>query len=97
MRLMIHSHWPTEAEPDGRTWEGEIPDGPTIEGVDAPYDVDAHAKLEYVFRFFNRVDDGDHERMAAVGYYLPSLSMDDVVTLDGERWRCAALGWEKAE
>jgi hypothetical protein len=80
MKLSIWTHW------EGRSWSGEIPDAPTAR---------TETMLEYAFRWFNRVDEGDHERMAAVGYDLPSLSAGDVVTLDGERWLCAPTGWER--
>lgn len=66
------------------TWDGDL----DLAGLTA-----AQA-LERVFRAFNRVDDGDHERMLALGYALPSLSVGDVVTIDGVRWRCAPVGWE---
>jgi hypothetical protein len=62
-------------------WEGDV-------------DVPGENPLEAIFRLFNRVDDGDHERMAAIGYTLPSLSVNDHVTIDGQRWRCAPAGWE---
>jgi hypothetical protein len=51
--------------------------------------------LEYIFRFFNRIEDGDADRLDAIGYRLPSLSVGDVVEIAGERWRCAMLGWER--
>lgn len=78
MKLSIWTHW------EGRSWEGEIPD-PTGEAKEWP--------LEYAFRWFNRVDDGDGERMASVGYDLPSMSVGDVVTIDGKRWQCDVHGF----
>ena len=80
LRLAIWSHWRDQY------WEGWIP---------APEDPAVGAALEHIFRFFNRVEDGDHERMLEVGYDLPSLSVGDEVELFGNgRWRVAALGWE---
>jgi hypothetical protein len=79
MKLGIWSHW------HGGLWNGEIPDAP--EGTEAA--------LEYVFRFFNRLDGADEERLRAIGYGLPSLSAGDIVTLGEDRWRCLATGWEQ--
>jgi hypothetical protein len=67
----------------GERWEGDVPDAPA--GV---------RPLEHVFRYFNRVDASDEQRLEAIGYRLPSLSVGDVVELDGLRFRCAVLGWE---
>jgi hypothetical protein len=69
----------------GERWEGDIPDAKSA------------TPLEHVFRYFNRVDDDDHERLLAIGYRLPSLSVGDVVVVDGKRWRCASVGWEPAD
>jgi hypothetical protein len=64
-------------------WEGEIPETPA-----------SLRPLDHVWRFFQRVDDADAARLDALGYRLPSLSVGDVVELDGLRWRAASLGWE---
>jgi hypothetical protein len=94
MQLTIWTHW------EGASWSGEIPepaDTPAILAASRANGV-YEAALEYVFRFFNRVDEGDSERMAEVGYDLPSLSVGDVVTFaDGSRWQCAPMGWELLE
>jgi hypothetical protein len=85
MRLAIWTHW------DGRGWEGEIPTdtfGTDVAQADSP------TRLEYVFRWFNRVDEGDHQRMASVGYLLPSLSVGDRVTLDANVWAIKPVGFE---
>ena len=79
MHLAIWSHWRDQY------WEGTIPD---------PQDPTVGAALEHVFRFFNRVEDGDHDRMLEVGYDLPSLSVGDHVELFGSgRWEVAPTGW----
>jgi hypothetical protein len=52
--------------------------------------------LEGIFRFFNRVEPGDGERLEALGYDLPSLSTGDLVTVGGKRWRVASVGFEEA-
>jgi hypothetical protein len=83
MQLTIWTHW------EGRSWSGEIsgPPGATVAET-----------LEMIFRFFNRVDGRDHDRLLEIGYDLPSLSVGDVVTFaDGSRWQCAPLGWELLE
>jgi hypothetical protein len=79
MKLSIFSHWKAER------WTGEIPDPAS--------DVEKRNVLEYVFRYFNRVDPGDGLRLEEIGYLLPSLSIDDEVEIDGRVWRCAPLGW----
>jgi hypothetical protein len=72
---------------EGRTWEGDVPPAP--EGMTV---------LEHVFRYFNRVDQADIDRLDELDYQLPSLSVSDVVTIDdGPRWRCAGVGWELAD
>jgi hypothetical protein len=90
MRLTIWTHW------EGKSWEGEIPD--RVE-PHTPVGNKALLDLEYVFRWFNRVDDGDHERMLAVGYDLPSLSAGDKVKLvDLDTWYfCDYVGWMVSE
>jgi hypothetical protein len=78
LNVRIESHWR-----GGQAWAGQIPDPPEDSDV-----------LGYVWRYFNRVDDGDEARLAAIGYDLPSLSVDDVVELDGGlRFRVAMLGF----
>jgi hypothetical protein len=89
-RIRVDSHWArafnqTRAlgvEPRNETWEGTV----------------ATDDLEEIFRFFNRVEEGDGERLAEIGFDLPSMSSGDVVTfLDtGEQWICKPMGWEKA-
>lgn len=76
----IWTHW------HGEEWSGE---------VEVP-DTHRRDQLEFLFRYFNRVEGDDDARLADIGYGLPSLSMGDVVTIDGERWTCAALGWKRA-
>jgi hypothetical protein len=78
--LIIESHW------RGEVWEGDVVLPTTGESVE-------HV-LEVVFRLFNRVDEGDGEKLAAIGYTLPSLSVGDHVTVFGQRWHCAPVGWE---
>jgi hypothetical protein len=51
--------------------------------------------LGHVFRFFNRVDEADADRLEALGYRLPSLSVDDLVTIGGTTWKVAPCGFEE--
>jgi hypothetical protein len=60
------------------TWTGEV------EGVN----------LDTVYRFFNRVDEADSARLAALGYRLPSLSVGDLVTIGTATFQVVNLGFE---
>lgn len=51
--------------------------------------------LDRIFRFFNRVDEGDHERMKAVGYMLPSLSVGDLISFNHVTYRVDRIGFTK--
>ena len=52
--------------------------------------------LEAIFRAFNRVEMEDGARLEEIGYRLPSLSVDDEVTLpDGTVYRVASFGFEE--
>lgn len=82
MDVKVWSHFKNE------TWEGNVPD---------PEHHSEAAVLEYLFRFFNRVDEGDAARLELMGYRLPSLSVDDTVTSGGRTFRVAPLGWEEVK
>lgn len=91
-------HAAVSGMPSGTTWRGECPVGHSGHNLET---------LERIYRFFNRVDEGDHEAMEAVGYTMPSLSMGDFVTLhlheNGPKgpverpftWRVASVGFEE--
>lgn len=49
--------------------------------------------LEDAFRYFNRVDEADCERLERIGYKLPSLSVGDIVTVDGNHHVVASMGF----
>ena len=82
--------------PYGTTWSGD---------VELSRSRSAEENLEIVYRLFNRVDEGDHAKMAALGYMLPSLSMGDFVTLhldamgpkgpitEPRTWQVASVGF----
>ena|SRR5437763_7263472 len=60
--------------PFGTTWSGE---------VEVNMNLSDEVILDLIYRMFNRVDEADLDRMEALGYELPSLSMGDFVTLHG--------------
>lgn len=62
------------------TWEGYIPESQA-------------GNLEDIFRFFNRVEPGDAERLEEIGYDLPSLSIGDTVSWHDKRYRVEPIGW----
>lgn len=51
--------------------------------------------LDTLFRTFNRVDDEDYDRLDRIGYKLPSLSVGDLITVDGVTSRVDSLGFTK--
>jgi hypothetical protein len=71
----------------GLGWQGCLP-------------ADVADDLEKVFRYFNRVDEPDVERLGRIGYNLPSMSGGDLIGRvrgDGyvDWWLCASAGWER--
>lgn len=94
MFLTIYSHFAdldiAMGQKDGlATWESPVWSGK----VQIP---DGEASLiERIFRFFNRVDDADSERLDDIGYNLPSLSVGDTVMFDGRIFYCAPIGWQE--
>lgn len=85
MRIEIYSkmadcpEYRIETGGRGPTWEGELDD---------------LRDLEDAFRYFNRVDDADCERLERIGYCLPSLSVGDIVTVDGNPHVVASVGFK---
>jgi len=72
--ITVYSHWADRREyaeatgVAGPTWTGDVPAG----------DLDA------IYRLLNRVTAADHRRLRELGYFLPSLSMGDVIVLDDD-------------
>lgn len=97
MRITIYCPGVDNAE---AAIEGFLPGGEyscEVSDYDAsgdPWSKPEHA-LERIFRLFNRVDDADCRRLDGAGYKLPSLSMGDVVTMEGQHWLCAGVGWKR--
>lgn len=48
------------------------------------------------WRFFNRIDKADNQRLTELGYRLPSMSIGDLLTLDGTTHLCLPLGFCEA-
>lgn len=71
---------------DSITWTGEVDIDPSGQAVDAVN--------ELLFRAFNRVEDRDDARLADLGYFLPSLSVGDLVHWGGYTYRVAGMGFE---
>jgi hypothetical protein len=47
-----------------------------------------------LWRVFQRVEDYDGERLAVLGYRLPSLSLGDFVTWSERTWQVTSRGFE---
>jgi hypothetical protein len=82
--ITIHSKQAEQA--NEATWTGEVE-------LQAPADKTT-GRLSEIFRLFNRVEEADCERLAALGYELPSLSVGDLIELDGHTWRVAPVGFQ---
>jgi hypothetical protein len=67
------------------TWHGDVPVG---------FSGHIGQTNEALFRFFNRVDEADNDKLAAVGYFLPSLSVGDLLHWGSKTWRVAGAGFE---
>jgi hypothetical protein len=67
--------------PTNKVWEGEV------EANHADYAGSAPPELEVLFERFNI---GDHG-----GLQIRSMSVGDLVKLDGVLWECDPCGWRK--
>jgi hypothetical protein len=78
----------------GESWTGDVP------GLD-PATENCMAINERLFRFFNRVDQVDCDRLEDLGYTLPSMSVGDVVAyvfrpaLGPAAFRVADMGFKR--
>jgi hypothetical protein len=80
------------------TWEGQVDLTPYTSYVSYQTGKRREVPLtEAAFRFFNRVERADERRLLDIGYDLPSLSVGDLLTLDGETWEVAPMGFTKVE
>lgn len=78
MHVVIHSGITDEK------WEGEVPIEPNRHPI---------FTNEELFRFFNRVDEDDTERLQALGYRLPSLSVGDTIVWNDRAWQVTDIGF----
>jgi hypothetical protein len=67
-------------------WTGNVPGVVTTDTAEHVNDL--------LFRFFNRVDVEDEERLEQLGYRLPSLSVGDLLHWGAKTWRVAGSGFE---
>jgi hypothetical protein len=71
----------------GPEWTGEY-EGQTVNGTPAA------GVLEAIFRHFNRVTDEDAKRLARMDYKLPSLSVGDIVSMEGTHYLVCGSGFK---
>jgi len=67
-------------------------DGENVNWTWSNWDIDF--TWDNVFRAFNRVTQADCETLDRLGYDLPSLSVGDIVTLNGETKQVTGNGFE---
>ena len=75
-------------------WHGEIEPADLTEVTGGLDGIDEAATNEALFRFFNRVDERDNDRLEAIGYRLPSLSVGDLLHWGSRSFRVAGSGFE---
>lgn len=78
--ITIWSHFSDEE------WTGEVPVAPGG---------DDDLTLEFIFRWFNRVETHDAARLEAAGYNLPSLPAHDTVAFDGRTFLVDTVGFSE--
>lgn len=66
----------------GQTWTGEVPD----------HEI---ATDDMIFRYFNRVDEADCDRLDQIGFDQPSMSKGDIFEVNGRRVRVLSVGFEE--
>lgn len=57
------------------------------------FSIDADNSLDDIFRMFNRVTEDDVERLNNLGYTGHSLSVSDIIDLEGYLYYCDSFGW----
>ena len=72
----------------GQRWEGSL-------DLELGNDANTEQKLDRLFRLFNRVTDEDAERLEKIGFRQPSMSVGDVVEVDGQRYEVAPIGFKR--
>lgn len=95
-RVTINSRTAVSANQALRPSAEPAPYPATVWSGDVPLADDVReAQLEVIFRLFNRVEQRDVDFLEEIGYRLPSLSVGDEVTIDGEIWTVAPVGFER--
>lgn len=77
-------------------WQGDIE--PEDLGLTEPPPLEGHPPGEVnegLFRFFNRVQEEDVERLRDLSFELPSLSVGDLVHWSERTFRVAGTGFEQ--
>lgn len=80
----------------GDSWTGELDEFQIVPGQN-----EGDSLLDTLFRFFNRVDPEDNERLERIGYTLPSLSAGDFIAIksqfreEPQGFVIASLGFEQ--
>ena len=74
-------------------WHGdvELPEGAHLRPREEWSD---EAINEYLFRYFNRVDEEDGDRLKDADFELPSMSVGDLLHWGSKTWRVSGTGFE---
>jgi hypothetical protein len=56
-------------------------------------DIDCDTSLDGIYRRFNRVDEDDCESLSGIGFAGRSMSVSDVIDLEGHMYYCDDFGW----
>lgn len=56
-------------------------------------DIDCDTSLDGIYRRFSRVDEDDCEFLDGVGFFGRSMSVSDIIDLEGHVYYCDASGW----
>lgn len=73
-------------------WVGDVPE--LDEWQHELGEDETDAINSYLFRYFNRVDIGDGNRLERIGYRLPSMSVGDLLHWGSKTYRVAGSGFE---
>jgi hypothetical protein len=97
MRVTVVSIHAALAGRDEITWTGNVTaDDLGLAHGPNPTDEAMRERInDALFRCFNRVDPIDEQRLDAIGYRLPSLSVGDLIHWERQTFRVAGLGFER--
>lgn len=96
MRVEIVSVYAALAGRESIVWVGDVEPDAELDRLARTSGAafDAHAN-DWLFRYFNRVDESDNARLEAIGYTLPSLSVGDLVHWASTTWRVSGWGFDR--